>query len=423
MATEEAGIETLRIHNLALREIIEELRQRAPDTGGGIAVFEFERAAEASLSLFSLTSEAQVREALGKYSATLFDVRDCGVAMYNGQELQLHFTFLSTSLAEIAKKLELAGMFDAAIEAKNSITIAENNSVEHSTAVVIAPMIVAGECMGIFLARSSEEPSDIEPLALRTLQFVANTAAAMLLTLRKTATMQELDARLRSLTRRLTLAAQQAAVGDVVGGLAEEFSAPLSIMKSNITLLQDGIGNPELRYNVLRKQISALEEVALSLNRLTTDRQDEEATEAVSLPLLVEEVVALMRHRLQREGIQTELEYDEQTPSVQAVRRQLEQALLNVILNARDAMPRGGKITFSVYQDDEANICLTVTDTGIGMTPEVMASAFEAFFSTNPRKTGLGLSICRDIMQQHGGTIILHSEQGKGTHVKFIFPQ
>jgi signal transduction histidine kinase len=108
-------------------------------------------------------------------------------------------------------------------------------------------------------------------------------------------------------------------------------------------------------------------------------------------------------------------------PPVPLNRDLFRQALLNLMLNAQQAMPDGGQLTIQAAREPEG-ICLSMIDTGKGMTAEAASRAFQPFFSTKPGGTGLGLATTRKIVEAHGGTIVLQSEVGRGTKISITLP-
>jgi two-component system, LuxR family, sensor kinase FixL len=112
-------------------------------------------------------------------------------------------------------------------------------------------------------------------------------------------------------------------------------------------------------------------------------------------------------------------------PLVPADRQQLRQVFLNLITNAADAMPQGGTLTLRAWASETPpQVLIDIVDTGQGIRPEVLSQIWEPFFTTKPegKGTGLGLGICRRIMEDHGGTIELESQPGQGTRVHLMLP-
>lgn len=152
-------------------------------------------------------------------------------------------------------------------------------------------------------------------------------------------------------------------------------------------------------------------------------RQDLVKEEPVDLNQLVEETIELLVHTtLKRVRLEMELQPD--LPRVSADRSALTHALINLCVNAVDAMPEGGVLTLATRQEADQGITLSVRDTGQGMSTEVLSKALDPFFTTKPvgKGTGLGLPMVYGTMQAHDGTLDLHSEVGQGTEVAMRFP-
>ena len=151
--------------------------------------------------------------------------------------------------------------------------------------------------------------------------------------------------------------------------------------------------------------------------------------EPVRLEVLVEEALVLLEREMTKYRVQVEREFSP-VPTVSANPGQLQQVLLNLLVNSRQAMPQGGRLVIRLSHDAETGLVdLMVRDTGCGMTPEVMRRMFEAHFSTKrgPDETGkggsgLGLSACREIVEAHRGRIRVESAPGRGTAVTIRLP-
>jgi two-component system NtrC family sensor kinase len=124
--------------------------------------------------------------------------------------------------------------------------------------------------------------------------------------------------------------------------------------------------------------------------------------------------------------VETSIQIDRQLPRIRADAQQLQQVLLNLSLNAVDAMPKGGRLTLGAAVDPVNQMTITVADTGIGIDAETLPRIFQPFFTSKKRRgLGLGLPICDRIVKSHGGTIEVASEAGHGTIFKihlFIEP-
>jgi PAS domain S-box-containing protein len=237
----------------------------------------------------------------------------------------------------------------------------------------------------------------------------------------------------------LRQAQKMEAVGQLTGGIAHDFNNLLTIILANLQLLEDELapGSPplELAGSATR---AAQRGADLTRKQLIFARRQR----LESAPLDINELVSSMTGMLTRtlgENIRIVESLNPKLPKVLIDAGQLETALLNLAINARDAMAQGGRLTIAtedviVDANDErrasglapgAYVSVAVSDTGAGMTREVMARAFEPFFTTKEagRGTGLGLSMVYGFVKQSGGHVSLHSDPGYGTTVKLYLPQ
>jgi signal transduction histidine kinase len=130
---------------------------------------------------------------------------------------------------------------------------------------------------------------------------------------------------------------------------------------------------------------------------------------------------AILKDGLERRAIEVIVDLAPDLAAVHGVQADLDQLLLNLLTNSRDAMPQGGRLTVSA-RDLEQSVELVVEDNGCGIAPEHLAKVQEPFFSTKPDGNGLGLAICRSIVWQMRGTLELRSTPGKGTRVAAVLP-
>jgi len=228
-------------------------------------------------------------------------------------------------------------------------------------------------------------------------------------------------------------------VGHLAGGVAHDFNNVLAvIMGYSDLIVQDlGPGHPVQPY-VEEVRSAAKRAAGLTQQLLIFSRK--QTVQAVELDL--NEVVLGMEKMLGQlinENVELTMHCDENIGNIKADSGYVWQVLMNLVVNARDAMPNGGKImirTAPAALDEKyaaehagvqpgAYVMLSVTDTGIGMTEEVKARLFKAFFTTKAagKGTGLGLVTCQTIIRQSGGHIDLESEAGKGTTFKVYFPR
>ena len=228
----------------------------------------------------------------------------------------------------------------------------------------------------------------------------------------------------RETEEQLRFAQKMEAVGRLAGGIAHDFNNLLSVIECYAELAIDAVrpGDP-LRDDLLEIRAAGKRAEGLTRQLLAFSRKQLLKPELLDLNALVERVDRMLR-RVLGEDVELHLVRDEAIAPIKADPGQLEQILMNLAINARDAMPDGGSLTIATQSLNPASVRLTVTDTGHGMDEATCAKAFEPFFTTKPsgKGTGLGLSMVYGIVQQSGGTIATHSEVGRGTTIEIVLP-
>jgi two-component system NtrC family sensor kinase len=235
----------------------------------------------------------------------------------------------------------------------------------------------------------------------------------------------------RSLTLHLFNAAKLASVGEIAAGVAHEINNPLAIVYEEAALMTDLL-DPSFGQAMdtaeLRERLGAIKEAALRGRDITRkllafSRQDEPQLAPVQLESIVERVLQVKDVDLRTSNIEVRKEFAPELPEIVASANQLEQVLLNLVNNARDAIGRNGRITLRTRVENGWTQ-LDVEDTGRGMTPEVLSKVFFPFFTTKGvgKGTGLGLSISYGIIKSMGGRIEVQSRAGHGTTFTLFFP-
>lgn len=242
----------------------------------------------------------------------------------------------------------------------------------------------------------------------------------------------------KKMTNQLRHSERLSAIGQLVGGVAHDFNNILAIILGSLELLEN---------QALNERGKRL----LSMARDATDKGSKLTSQLLAYsrnqpleptPILASELLSSMEELLQRTlGEQYALEFITSSGLWHcfADQQQLETVLLNLTLNARDAMPNGGNLTIEVrntwldleYCAQEGDVepgqyvCFAISDNGIGMSKQVMAQAFEPYFSTKPvgKGSGLGLAMAYGFVKQSGGHIKIYSEEGEGTTVKLYLPR
>jgi len=243
----------------------------------------------------------------------------------------------------------------------------------------------------------------------------------------------------RQLEEQLLQAQKMEGIGRLAGGIAHDFNNMLMAVFNYLKLADNRLEPDHPARPSLANVHEAASRAATLTRQLLLFARKQPPQPRVLDPVEVLRGVAPMLRRLIGDNIELRTELSPDTGRVLADPVQIEQVLMNLVVNARDAMPEGGTITISVANiqlDDQGSpghaeaqsgpyIVITVTDTGHGMTPEVLDRIFEPFFTTkDPDKgTGLGLATCHGIVGQSGGTITVESAPGRGTSIRVLLPR
>ena len=238
------------------------------------------------------------------------------------------------------------------------------------------------------------------------------------------------DTKRKRLEQQLIQSQKMEGLGTLAGGIAHDFNNILAIILGYASQLESENAKPELVPGAVKVIKEAVERgAALVQQLLTSARQTEARLSSVDLNGLLQDVERMLQATFPK-MISFELHLDPQFPLITADRSQLYQVLLNLCVNARDALPNGGTISLETSlvpgaevgrdftgADSDRYACITVRDNGTGMTPEVKSHIFEPFYTTKERAkgTGLGLSVVYGVVNNHHGFVHVESAPGVGT--------
>jgi signal transduction histidine kinase len=232
------------------------------------------------------------------------------------------------------------------------------------------------------------------------------------------AMVRSLDAAKRELheshEKQMQQTSKLASIGELASSIAHEIRNPLAGIGAAVEVLgEDGEITAEIR-----QQIKRLNTMLRSL--LDFARQREPEVASCEITEIIRPMLALVRPDAQKYHIEIVEELTRDLPAIRTDAGQAQQALLNVLLNAIQAMPEGGRLRVSATVN--GNVAIRVRDNGVGISEENLQKIFSPFFTTKHRGTGLGLAITRSIMEKHGGSIRVESERGHGTTFTLEFP-
>lgn len=225
------------------------------------------------------------------------------------------------------------------------------------------------------------------------------------------------------------------AIGQLSGGIAHDFNNLLTVILGNLEIVRKRVGDdPKLTRLLDNATQGAQRGVSLTQRMLAFARRQELKTEPVELASLIEGITGLLRSSL-GPSVVLETRFSHPVDPVQADINQLELAVLNLVTNARDAMPHGGKIVISARSEETGDhtalkpmtghcVCLSISDTGEGMDEATLKVAMDPFFTTKGigKGTGLGLSMVHGFIEQLGGRFLLKSQKHEGTTAELWIP-
>jgi len=237
--------------------------------------------------------------------------------------------------------------------------------------------------------------------------------------------------RLRALNEQLIRTEKLAAAGTLAAGVAHEVNNPLASISSLIQILQTRASNSDDPKSAETREMLRL--ISTQIARITQVLREmmdfARARPPARLPLdvrrILEASLRLASFDKDFKRLRVTTEWDQRAPQVSADADQLQQVFLNLLFNARDAMPEGGELFITARCDERTNeLLIEIADTGCGIPPEHQAHVFDPFFTTKPAGTGtgLGLAVCYSIITAHGGRIEIASNNSRGTRVRVALP-
>ncbi len=285
----------------------------------------------------------------------------------------------------------------------------------------LLPLLDRGRPMGALLALSSR-PKRFDHDAQHLLQSAALFVATLI--------------QRRRTEEELAHAQRLDAIGQLTGGIAHDFNNLLTVISGSLQLLEAECGEHADASALIGSALRSVGRGAELTGKLLAFARRQPLSPRAFAPQALLDDIALMLRRTLGESVQLAIDCPNDLPSIYADASQLDAALVNLALNARDAMPRGGRIDIALRehqagQDDPLRalapgryVAITVIDTGHGMTPDVLARAVDPFFTSKQagRGSGLGLSMVYGFVKQSGGHMQIDSKLGYGTRVDLYLP-
>jgi len=295
-----------------------------------------------------------------------------------------------------------------------------NDAGEHENlreaSMLCAPLVTRDSLVGV-LKIAARYPGQLKPYDAELVEHFRSQAAVAIQNLHRT----------ESLRARVLTAERKHAMADLARSVSHDVNNALGSMLPLVQQMQT-----DLRSGVLTPAVFAedLEHVQKSLQvcrrifggMLTFSRNAARRSRYGQVRRAIETASAILKYGMGRSGIELSVNVPDDLPEVACSQSDLEQVFLNLLTNAREATPHGGRIVVSV-QSTERVVEISIADSGCGIPAENLPRVLEPFFTTKPHGNGLGLSICRSVLWEVDGTLTIHSEPGNGTRVHVGVPQ
>jgi signal transduction histidine kinase len=382
--------------------------------------------------IISENSLDEILQQIAAQTRRLMKSRICSVFLLNEEGTELILRGCQGGSARYREKPNLSvedSLLGGVIKRRKPVSVVnvmeENGYVQTDIAraeklvsMLALPLLFAEKVLGV-LCVYTQERHRFSNDEIKILATLAELSAVAIEKGRLLARIVEMEEKLRA-SERLS------ALGLLAAEIAHEIRNPLTVMQMLFHALVES-----LQLDATSQRDAALiGEKMRHMNRildqvLSFARSSEPIKVPVDPRQLVDDVFLLTRHKLQQQAIETRLSVAEGLPSFRADRSQVEQVLLNLILNACEAMPRGGTLRLGATVEDYEGapyLVLSLRDNGKGMSPAQMERLFAPFLTDKETGTGIGLAIVRKIMENHQGKVQVESKLGHGTKFRLLFP-
>ncbi len=331
----------------------------------------------------------------------------------HGGALKSHVQPKGKGLSGIAAQQGLSLLVPDAYQDPRFDPTADKQTGFRTRSVLCVPLRVLGENLGVIQVLNKKDGSSFTERELILLQAVASLVALALDNARK--------------HEELIQAQRLATVGETIASLAHCIKNVLSGINAGTFFINEALSKQDLEGVKKGWQIADTNMKFLSdlvLNMLSFARHREPALQATDVNRLCNEVVNLVREQANKQGVEIQVQPDENLSKIKLDSVGLRRCLLNLVGNAVDACAqKKGKVTVSIDGHSDQSLSIRIVDTGAGMTPEILQKLFRVFFSTKGnRGTGLGLPVSKKIIEEHGGSLQVDSVLDQGTTFTILLP-
>jgi signal transduction histidine kinase len=303
----------------------------------------------------------------------------------------------------------------AALLDYNSRDATDGESVREASMLCV-PLVTRDSLVGV-LKIAARYPGQLKPFDAELVEHFRSQAAIAIQNLHRT----------ESLRARVVTAERKHAMADLARSVSHDVNNALGSMLPLIQQMQVDLGSGIFTPSVFAEDLEHVQKSLQVCRRifggmLTFSRNAARRSREGHLRRAIETASAILRYGMSRSAIELHVDMPDDIPAVACSQSDLEQVFLNLLTNAREATPLGGRIVVTVRSTDRA-VDIAIADTGCGISREHLPRVLEPFFTTKPHGNGLGLSICRSVLWEVEGTITIQSEPGNGTHVHVLIPQ
>jgi signal transduction histidine kinase len=303
----------------------------------------------------------------------------------------------------------LAALLDYNLGAEDQGTVAEG-------CMLCAPLVTRDSLVGV-LKIAARHPGQLNPFDAELVEHFRSQAAIAIQNLHRT----------ESLRARVLTAERKHAMADLARSVSHDVNNALGSMLPLIQQMQADLRDGRLAPSVLAEDLEHVHKALLVCRRifggmLTFSRNAARRGGYGHVRRAIDTASAILKYGMSRSAIELQVDVPDDLPEVACSQSDLEQVFLNLLTNAREATPAGGRVTVSARRGDDT-IDIFIIDTGSGISAEDLPRVLEPFFTTKAEGHGLGLSICRSVLWEIGGSLTIESDAGIGTRVRVVAPQ
>lgn len=285
--------------------------------------------------------------------------------------------------------------------------------------ILALPLIIRDEPIGCLLLDDTRRPRDWTPGEIERATVIAHQVAIAMANARLFENLKESYAKLAHTQEELVKRERLAALGELSAVVAHEVRNPLGVIYNSLGSIRRMLqptGDPAMLLDIVQEEAERLDRIVRDL--LDFARPHEPTLEWATIPDLLGEALGSVGGSQVPAGVEVDLDVDPGLPEIRLDVRMIRQALLNLLVNGMQAMPRGGALQIRVGAESSGGsrwLQVEIEDEGSGVPPELKDRLFQPFFTTKATGTGLGLAVVKRFIDAHGGTISFRSEPGQGT--------